>query len=78
MGLRFFCAGWRTVVFPLACRTAVFDAMFRAGIPLSRERMRGESLKRAETSGNKYFVERTLALYRLVCSSREDGDSRIP
>ena len=44
MGLRAFCAGWRTVVFPLACRTAVFDAMFRAGIPLSRERMRGDSV----------------------------------
>ena len=44
MGLRAFCAGWRTVVFPLACRTAVFDAMFRAGIPLSRERMCGDSV----------------------------------
>ena len=38
-----------------------------------RERMRGESLKRAEASGNRYFVERTLALYHSVCSSGEDG-----
>ena len=44
MGFRAFCAGWRNITFPADCRTAVFDAMFRAGIPLSRERVRGDSV----------------------------------
>lgn len=34
-----------------------------------RERMSEEALRRAETAGNQYFVERMLALYRSVCSS---------
>ena len=35
------------------------------------EQMSTEALRRAETAGNQYFVERTLALYRSVCSSYE-------
>ena len=38
-----------------------------------RSRMSAEALKRAEASGNRYFVERTLALYQAVCSSYESG-----
>ena len=34
-----------------------------------RERMSAEALRRAEASGNQYFVERTLALYRSVWAS---------
>ncbi len=44
MGLRAFFSGRRTVTFSAARRTAVFDAMFRAGIPLWGERIRGESV----------------------------------
>ncbi len=42
MGLRAFLAGWRTVSFSRSDRTAVFDAMFGASIPITRERVRGE------------------------------------
>ena len=43
MGIRSYLAGWRELTFARASRTAVFDAMFRAGIPLRHERTRGET-----------------------------------